>query len=315
MVLMSSPWLTVAKSTGQPKLRLVCFPHSGGGPSAFSAWQETLGDDIEVVAVSAPGRERRVLEQPISSLHRLVDDIADALNSSRILEDTPCAFFGHSFGAIVALEVARKLQAMRQEGAPGPLKLLVSAHVPPANAVDARLAVDWAALSDEELVREVSRWNFLPAEVAGDAALRQAVLPALRADLSMYQSYEPEAGRPPLDLPVAVFHGRNDVSINPELLSGWAIESAACLSGPHFFEGGHFFIEEQRTEVLTVVAGELKQALTQLPPSLHSCCGAPVQWPMPEGLICVQDEVRMRCAEFPERVALVDEDGQEVTYA
>ncbi|CAK9111706.1 S-acyl fatty acid synthase thioesterase, partial [Durusdinium trenchii] len=88
-------------------VRLVCFPHSGGGPSAFSAWPEVFEDAlVEVVTISAPGRERRVEIPSLTDMDTLVGRICEALEVSGLVDGVPYAFFGHSLGALVAYETA-----------------------------------------------------------------------------------------------------------------------------------------------------------------------------------------------------------------
>src|SRR5437870_1453888 len=91
----------------QPKVRLVCFPHAGGGASTFRRWTGLLSSDIELNAIQLPGRENRVAERACTSFEALVPILAGAV----IRQCWPSfAFFGHSLGALVCYEVARYMR-------------------------------------------------------------------------------------------------------------------------------------------------------------------------------------------------------------
>ena len=99
---------------------LFCFPHAGGAASYFHPWSASLAPGIEVLAVQYPGREDRAAEPCVTNITDLADQIYAALGSS--LPGT-FAFFGHSMGAILAFEVARRIA--REQGL-GPAHLFVS---------------------------------------------------------------------------------------------------------------------------------------------------------------------------------------------
>jgi surfactin synthase thioesterase subunit len=123
---------------------LVCFPHAGGSSSIFSTWAESLPEDIEVVTVNLPGRDARISEASIDDLPTLVDELTSALQT---LSQVPLFFFGHSFGSVVAFEVAKRIS---------PKALFVSSHTVPGAAV----ATKTAALPDMEFLEALQTWGF-----------------------------------------------------------------------------------------------------------------------------------------------------------
>jgi surfactin synthase thioesterase subunit len=147
--------------------------------------------------------------------------------------DRPYALFGHSFGGLVAFEVARRLRAA---GVQPPLALVVVGTPPPhLTGADRPLH----ERSDEELVAELQRLNGTPAEVLADPDLLRLVLPIVRADLAVMESYEHRPDRP-LDCAIAAVGAEDDRLVPPSRLSGWGKHTTAAatvdvLPGDHFF--------------------------------------------------------------------------------
>ena len=115
-------------SPARPKM--FCFPHAGGGASFYRNWERNLRGLADVRAVQLPGREERFREPRYYSIHRLADALFEA-EEGRGWFDGACILFGHSMGAKIAFEVARRLVL---QGRP-PALLLVSGsrpvHMPP----------------------------------------------------------------------------------------------------------------------------------------------------------------------------------------
>ncbi|MBK9193158.1 MAG: hypothetical protein IPM77_17580 [Crocinitomicaceae bacterium] len=103
-------WIVRSKKISNPRLRLFCLPYFAGGASIFSAWHDFLPDDIEVCAVQFPGREERGDEKPFDDVTKLVEKLAEVMEP---LLTTPCAFYSHSSGAGIALELSRHLRKIR----------------------------------------------------------------------------------------------------------------------------------------------------------------------------------------------------------
>ena len=102
-----APWFINHNAKKNTLARLFCFPFAGGDAQLFSSWQKYLPDYIDVVALQAPGRRERLLEEPIADLTQLVSEILDHIAP---FTDKPFYFYGHSNGALVAFELARQLQ-------------------------------------------------------------------------------------------------------------------------------------------------------------------------------------------------------------
>src|SRR5690606_16287675 len=126
----SKPWIIRFQSRPDARVRLFCLPHAGVGASAYRTWHTGLGPEVEVCAVQPPGRESRFREPPYRRLVDLADAVADAIAPET---DRPYALFGHSMGAWVAFEVARRLDGRRA----GPACLIVSGRRSPQSEAEA----------------------------------------------------------------------------------------------------------------------------------------------------------------------------------
>ena len=107
-MLRSQGWLRIYRPVDSPRLRLVCFPHAGAGPTAYRGWIDLVPTDVEVVSVCYPGRQDRFSEPFATSMETLAAGIGSALLP---FSTVPMALFGHSMGAVAAYETAIWLEA------------------------------------------------------------------------------------------------------------------------------------------------------------------------------------------------------------
>lgn len=105
-------WVDLRHSVPDASARLFCCPWAGGNSLAFERWPEDL-PGVEVVPLLLPGRLTRAGESPITNLSELVQLVVEALCGLHLLahEDIPCFILGHEFGALVAFEICRRVQA------------------------------------------------------------------------------------------------------------------------------------------------------------------------------------------------------------
>ena len=237
-----SPWIAYARPNEQASLRLFCFPHAGGGAGAYRSWVASLAPQIEVLPVQLPGRETRFLERPYETIASVLDGLVDGL---RPLLDKPFAFFGHSLGALVAFELARRLRA---DGLL-PRRLFVSGYGAPHLPVK---LPPMCHLDDDGFVVALQEMNTVPTAVLENDELLELLLPMLRADFAVYERYEFRVAQP-LDCPIIMMGGDNDPLVSPEMLAAWA-EHSTELGQMHLFPGDHFYLQGQETAVLQVIA-------------------------------------------------------------
>lgn len=240
-------WITCRRPSPQARLRLFCFPYAGGGAAIFRAWSDGLPADVEVCPVQFPGRGTRLMEAPFTRLAPLIQSLAQALFS---LLDKPFAFFGHSLGALVSFELARQLR--RQYGVQ-PVRLFISADRAPQIPYRDPLI---HRLPEQEFLLELLRLKGTPREVLEDAELRQIMLPLLRADFAVYETYG-YATEPPLNCPISAFGGLRDHRVNRGDLEAWRDQTSVSFS-LRMFPGDHFFLNTTQPALLRVLSQELR---------------------------------------------------------
>lgn len=244
----ASSWFGKSRADARARLRLFCFPYAGGSALIFRGWQEVLPPSVEVVPVQLPGRGARLREAPFTDLNALVGALLPVLGSRL---DKPFAFFGHSMGAAIAFEAARRL---RLERGAEPQHLFVSARRAPHLPDAERPLHD---LPEQEFIEELRRLNGTPPEVFEHPELMQMMLPLLRADFSISETYVFEQ-RPSLSCPVKAFGGLRDPHVEQAGLEAWREHTAGAFN-LCMFDGDHFFINAATQQLLRLIAGALSQ--------------------------------------------------------
>ncbi len=248
----TDPWLAARGRRPDARVRLFCLPHAGSGAVAYQPWIDGLPDHVDVCRVQLPGRETRFVEPALDSIEPLVEALLQGLSPHL---DRPWAVFGHSMGAIVGFELVR---AARAAGARTPLVLFASGHRAP-HLPRPRPAVAYA--SQERFLAEVRWMGGTPDEVLSDPEMLDIVLPTLRADVNVWETYVYRE-QPPLECALTALGGREDRVATPAEIEGWA-QHTAGRHGHHVLEGDHFFLETDRDALLRIVATDLDAALAE----------------------------------------------------
>jgi len=240
-------WIGFCRRSPLARVRLFCFPYAGAGASIFRPWASLLPPDIEIYAVQLPGREERIREESFTSIGPLTEALAHELAPWLKVR---YAFFGHSLGAIVAYELIRLL---RHKRLPLPFHLFVSGRrapqLPPPRSF-------WHQLSDPEFINKLRQLNGIPKEVLRNPEFLAFIVPLLKADFAIGETYSYVEG-PPLMVPVSVFGGTMDTSVPKRDLADWV-----KVSGSRFrlklFHGDHFFLHSRRRELLEAIISDLR---------------------------------------------------------
>ncbi len=249
----TSRWLVAIKPNPRARLRLFLFPYAGGGAHTYREWGDALPPYVEAFALQYPGRGARILEPAFTRLSPLVEKITDELLPYM---DKPYTFFGHSMGALVGFEVARKL---RREHGLAPGYLFVSGCNSPQ---DRQNESRYSLLPENELIDELTRFDGAPKEVLENRELMNLMLPTIRADFAVCEDYS-YASDSLLSCPIIAVGGIDDHETSRTRLELWRNETDSYFE-LKMFEGGHFFINSAHKPLLQFVTRQLERTAWSL---------------------------------------------------
>ncbi len=242
----SSPWFFGPKPAAHARQRLFCFPHAGGGASSYRSWAGALPPEIELCAVQLPGRENRMRESPFMHFTSLMEALAEALQPYLTV---PFALYGHSMGALISFGLARQL---RRQGHPLPVHLFLSSYRAPHLPYPGPLL---HTLPEPELVQILLRLNGTKREVLENMELRQFLLPIMRADFSVCETYR-HVEEEPLSCPITVFGGLQDTRVQHNDLIAWQEHTRSTFS-LRMLPGDHFFLQPMYLSLLRMITQNL----------------------------------------------------------
>jgi medium-chain acyl-[acyl-carrier-protein] hydrolase len=238
-----------------PQARLFCFPFAGGSATVFARWGERLKPGIEVWAAHPRGRGIRYTEPPHRSVAEMVQDYLPVLRAHL---DLPFAFYGHSLGGLVALELAQQL---RVEGLALPGHLFVGASAPPVAGL---IHPGISHLSDEVFVTAVQeRYSGIPESVFKESELMEIFLPALKADFSAYETFDRNCVWQ-VSCPITAFAGREDAVIAPDVMREWCRHTEVSFD-LRIIPGDHFFLSTSGQLVLSTIREKMMSTLPETP--------------------------------------------------
>ncbi|MFE3946445.1 thioesterase II family protein [Streptomyces sp. NPDC059118] len=238
-------WIRCFRPAPDAGAQLVCFPHAGGSASGYHSLTTEVAGTAEALVVQYPGRHDRIAEPFAERLGDVVDAVLPSIpaNGRR-----PLILFGHSMGALLAFETARRLAAEGRE----PAALIVSGSEGPSLPRPERFP---QPPSDEDLIGEMRLLSGTDNELLNHPEILQLALPPLRADYAMLGARVHVPG-PPLRCPVVALTGDNDPRVSIEGVQAWERETEGPFER-HVLTGGHFFLGDHLTYVADLVAAQV----------------------------------------------------------
>jgi surfactin synthase thioesterase subunit len=236
--------LSDRQETSTAPIRLLCLPFAGGGAGFFRAWRRLGSASVDFIGIQLPGRENLIRQPQATTVAAAVDAVLPAC-AEQLSQPGPLALFGHSSGAVVAFEIARRLDEL----APGRVdRLFVSGSGAPWRGRPGRAT----GLPDDEFVAAVQRFAGATHPALAEPRLRSVVLPPLRADVQMHEEYRVPVGTA-TDVPVTAVRGADDVLISVADALEW---SRATRGDFDYVElpGEHMYLVDGRSALIELVA-------------------------------------------------------------
>jgi pyochelin biosynthetic protein PchC len=223
-------------------VRLICFPHAGGSASFYLPVSRALAPVADVLAVQYPGRQDRRTEKCLDSIDELADRIGEVLVP---LADRPLVFFGHSMGALLAFEVARRLKGQGIV----PRHLFASGRRAPSR----HRAESVHTLDDAGIIAEMVALSGTDRAILGDPEVLSMVLPAIRGDYHAVETYRYPGGAP-LSCPITVLTGDADPRVSLDEAEAWK-EHTSDGYDLRVLSGGHFFLVHHQKQINDLLRG------------------------------------------------------------
>lgn len=228
---------------------VVVFPHAGASPRFYASWCRLLPAGVDLYGVTYPGRDM-LLDEPVpETLADLACNCAVELKPI-IYSSSSVVVFGHSMGSLVAFETIRELE---QDG--------VSVTALVASGADApHLETDqsWHRAADEDLIQHLAELDSRSRDVFAVPELRRILLPTVREDFRLVESYRAEL-HPPVSCPIHVMTGDADPEVTAHRWAQWAVHTRAPWH-VRSFAGDHFYIRTHEDDVVRHLCGILTSA-------------------------------------------------------
>lgn len=223
-------------------MNLVIFPHAGSGSSFYYEWKKRFEKDFSVSVIQYPLREHKYGIPMPSTLKELANEIFEQYREVFMAD---FVVWGHSFGSTLAYEVLRIVQLKLKKSAA--LFFSSGASAPcdehtqfPSNIVNERSV----------LVKTLQKIGGIPKEMYLNKEYMDYYLPIISADINLLMNYR-DLRCEKIQCPLVLLEGTDDEFV----LTNW--ERYAKVVDIRFFEGGHFFFDENPEMFKNQILNEL----------------------------------------------------------
>lgn len=227
------------------KKRIFCLPYAGGSSSIYKNWKNYFPEYIDIYAIELPGRASRFNEPALNNMPEIINDIIYKISENL---DIPFIFFGHSMGAVISLELTKKLINMDKK----PERLIVSGCGAPYLPLRREYILN--LLPNEELIIALKKMGGLPEIAFSRPDFLETFLPTIRADLECRENWISDCFN--LEIPINVLIGENDFLVNEKDARAWSNFTSSSFSLKKF-NGNHFFITSSTQEVTNYIMSQL----------------------------------------------------------
>ncbi|MBR1158097.1 thioesterase II family protein [Bradyrhizobium elkanii] len=250
---LSDPWFGLWRRAPRPEARLIAIPYAGAGTAVYRQWLDDLKHEewLDFAVVQLPGREKRVLEPPVSDFGVLLDGLEQAVLE---LAAVPLLLFGYSMGASLAYEVSLRLA---QRGLT--LRhLMVAARVPPYCVTPRATRI---VLDRQQIVRKILQLGGTAPDLIESDLFDSHILPTLQADFAAVDNHH-RAVPQILPCPVLALGSSDDSDVSVNQMRAWNVAAGGGFE-LRLLEGEHFFLHTAHERVIAIVNEVLDRYVPQ----------------------------------------------------
>lgn len=226
------------------KIKLFCLPYAGGSATVYSKWKEYLRPEIELIPVELAGRGKRIQEDLYKDMHNAVEEVFQSIRKE--IQYSQYILFGHSMGSMIIYELIQKI---KENNMPSPAHVFFSGGRAPHT--ERNSDKKYHLMDDEEFRKEVLELGGTPPEFFEYPELLEIILPMLKNDFRIAETYIHQGEIRPLDHDITVLLGKDD-ELTPEQCHEWRHHTSK-ICNMHYFEGGHFFLHDETRQITNLI--------------------------------------------------------------
>lgn len=236
---MENSWIKVNSNRINSKYKLVCIPYAGSGASIFHRWQKAIGDEVEILPVQLPGREKRINEECITDCKKAVEYIIKELID--LIDGHEFAIFGHSMGGVIAYELCRQLQ--KNYNIYPKICFISASHIEGDNEKKYL-----SKLNDDDFVEQLRQFGGINDQILKFSEFKDVFVKILKNDFRLIENYRVSENDKIIHVPMRTYMGTDDNLVLKESVDNWRgytdLEYTCRV-----FEGNHFFISDNMEEI------------------------------------------------------------------
>ena len=231
------------------KIKTFLLPYSGASKYSYAAYVKSAPSFLEMIPIEIPGRGARAGEEPLTNIHKIVDDVFKQVKKDLW---SPYAIYGHSLGSLLGYLLTHKIL---QAGLSAPLHLFFTGCVAPS--LRYRGLVDHL-LPRDKFIERIKELEGSPNDILNNQELMDFFLPILRADFQAASEFQYE-NKPPFDVDMTILIGSDDEASYEEALA-WQKETRKKIE-VKTLPGNHFFIFDHTQEIMEMLAKKINLKL------------------------------------------------------
>lgn len=237
-------------------MKMICFPHAGGFSNYYNFLRNASFPGVnEVILYEYPLRGVKAGKKNFTVFAEAVNYISEEIKT--IVEDNDYVFFGHSYGAFIAYEVAANLQVLYGKS---PYYMFISGQKPPL-----KVDPDHYKCCENEGMDFLKKLGGFPEYFKDYSDAMEYFKELCMSDIRILQTYNVDKEVPEERIVPqgSVLCGTHDLEVCFSDLIYWK-KYFDKLDSIKLFEGNHFYMENKKEELIDFMCDCLNKKKKEL---------------------------------------------------